>query len=399
MSEYASETVAVYAAVGSRLDHYDLDAASGDLTLRGSIGMPSRVQCAWPHSRLPILYVACADRAPGLDDPFFLVAAAIADDGSLSIQGEPTRLPGRPIHITADAAGEYLLTAYSKDPGLTVHELSESGAVGSEVPGTENLDTGVAPHHVLVEPSGRWAILTARGAKGYGGPKYRAGALKVLSYDGGKLAPLASVAPSQDDPLAGFNPRHSVVHPSLPLIYVSLEGQNKLAAFAHDGERVEPEPVWVRELLADREHLMPHQEAGAVHLHPSGHVVYVANRNIGTTDPDRPSWLSPDPVPEFPGGENSIAAFALDPESGEPTLLQRIDSGGLHPRTFAIDPSGRFLIDANMAPMRVRTGDEVRDVPANLTVFAIDPTGRLSPRRTVPVELGGEVMTWVGMVS
>ena len=46
----------------------------------------------------------------------------------------------------------------------------------------------------------------------------------------------------------------------------------------------------------------------------------------------------------FAGGENSLAVFALDPASGEPTLIQHVDTRGIHCRTFHIDPSGRMLV-------------------------------------------------------
>ena len=45
--------------------------------------------------------------------------------------------------------------------------------------------------------------------------------------------------------------------------------------------------------------------------------------------------------PVFGGGENSIVAYAIDPATGEPTLIQHVDPRSVHVRTFAIDPSGR----------------------------------------------------------
>ncbi|HEX3960442.1 MAG TPA: hypothetical protein VHZ03_28025 [Trebonia sp.] len=64
------------------------------------------------------------------------------------------------------------------------------------------------------------------------------------------------------------------------------------------------------EILA-RPHLVrPRQDGGTVHVHPSGKYVYVANRNDGYVGGHRgPSWITPDPVPVFPGGETNIAVF------------------------------------------------------------------------------------------
>jgi 6-phosphogluconolactonase len=64
--------------------------------------------------------------------------------------------------------------------------------------------------------------------------------------------------------------------------------------------------------------------AGPIHVHPSGRFVYVTNRG-----------------PSTKGGHDSsnsdIAVFAIDQRTGEPNLIQNIDSDGVHPRTFSID--------------------------------------------------------------
>jgi 6-phosphogluconolactonase (cycloisomerase 2 family) len=64
-------------------------------------------------------------------------------------------------------------------------------------------------------------------------------------------------------------------------------------------------------------------------LHPSGRFVYVGNRASATTDVQG--------TPVSIGGENTIAVFSINQETGEPTLIQTADTRGFHPRTFAID--------------------------------------------------------------
>jgi hypothetical protein len=100
----------------------------------------------------------------------------------------------------------------------------------------------------------------------------------------------------------------------------------------------------------------------------------------------------------FGGGENSLAVFALDPASGEPKLVQHVDTQGFHPRTFHIDPSGRLLVVAHIAGMQVRDGSNVRTVPANLSVFRIEGDGKLSYMRKYDVDVGNSFMWWMGLV-
>jgi hypothetical protein len=99
------------------------------------------------------------------------------------------------------------------------------------------------------------------------------------------------------------------------------------------------------------------------------------------------------------GGENTIAVFAIDQETGEPTLVQNVDTRGYHPRTFAIDPSGRLLIAANMTALPVRQGTELRTVPASLAVFRIGGDGLLEFVRRYDVPPGVGNPFWVAFLS
>ena len=77
--------------------------------------------------------------------------------------------------------------------------------------------------------------------------------------------------------------------------------------------------------------------------HPNGRFVYVANRASSTSPFEG--------KPVFQGGENTISVYAIDQSSGEPTMIQSIDSRGYHVRTFAVDASARLLVAATIAPI------------------------------------------------
>ena len=143
--------------------------------------------------------------------------------------------------------------------------------------------------------------------------------------------------------------------------------------------------------MIDTVHVNPRQLVGTLHVHPNGRYVYVANRAYGTTN------VGGKPV--FSGGENNLAVFAIDPRTGEPTLVQNIDTRGLYARTFAIDPSGRMLVIAHVLQLAVRDGSGFSSVPANLSVFRIGDDGKLSFVRKYDVDVGSEAMFWMGMVS
>ena len=158
-----------------------------------------------------------------------------------------------------------------------------------------------------------------------------------------------------------------------------------------NGDSVTQEPAFVKTTLSAKRDPKMHQTTSAIHVHPNGRFVYTANRADSTID------FGGKQV--FASGENSIAVFAINPDSGEPTLIQSIDPQTHHVRTFSIDPSGRLLISASIRDMWVRDGNEVRLAPAALSVFRIGADGKLELVRKYEVELNGKLQWWAEMVG
>ena len=81
-----------------------------------------------------------------------------------------------------------------------------------------------------------------------------------------------------------------------------------------------------------------------VQVHPSGKFLYGSNR-----------------------GHDSIAAYAIDAQTGKLTMVEIEPTQGKNPRNFAIDPTGAYLLAEN--------GDS-----NTIVVFRIDQgTGALAP--------------------
>jgi hypothetical protein len=95
------------------------------------------------------------------------------------------------------------------------------------------------------------------------------------------------------------------------------------------------------------------------------------------------------------GGENSIAVFSINPSTGEPTLIQHMDTRGLHPRTFALDPSSRVIVAANNMSLPTREGT---DIPASLSTYRLGSDGKLEFVRKYDVDLNDSQQFWAGIV-
>jgi 6-phosphogluconolactonase (cycloisomerase 2 family) len=242
---------------------------------------------------------------------------------------------------------------------------------------------------VRVTPSNRSAILVARGNDAEHDAEEDPGALRVFRLDDGRLTAAQVVAPKGG---LGFRPRHLDFHPAQPWAYVLLESQNELHVYAlHPDGTLASEPSFAVSTLADPASAERGQYAGAIHVHPGGTYVYVTNRNSEVEVVDG--------LQVSRGGENDIAVFAVDRETGEPVPLGHADGHSIHARTFSIHPDGGLLVAASVLPVAMRHESGVRTLPARLVVYRILADGRLEPARTYDVETGGDMQFWSGMVT
>jgi len=382
-----------YASVGPALTLYHLDVDKAALSRQGTVPLPANVQYAWPHPSGHFLYVASSSGGPGSAgakgaDHYLSALRVDPASGELKVHGPSAKLHARPIHMSLDRASAYALTAYNNPSGVSVHRISADGTVGDEVKQDAALDGGIYGHQIRVTPDNKGAILVTRGNAAAGSKPEDPGALKVYGFKDGQLTNRASTAPNGG---YGFGPRHLDFHPSLPLAYVSLETQNKLVVYRLANGTLEPQAAFTRETLAEPGKIRGRQAASTLHVHPNGRFVYVGNRASDTVEFEGRKV--------FPGGENSIAVYAIDPSTGEPTLIQHADVHGIHPRTFSLDPSGRMLVSAQIRPMLVRDGAGEKSVPANLTTFRVGDDGKLTFVNAYEVDTGDAMQFWSGMVA
>jgi len=383
-----------YQGVGDRLTQWDVDVDAAALTPRASVTLPSNIQYVWPHPSRKYLYVSTSDaasgNAPNPGKVHRLCVLNVDGTGANSMHGEPAVLPQRPIHNSIDAQGEYALTCYNNPSNLTVHRINSDGSVGPLVEQAAKLDYGIFAHQILSMPGNRAVIMVTRGNRPENNKAEDPGALKIYGFKGAQLSPLSNLPVGGNGGL-GYGPRHLDFHPSQPWVYVSVESQNELHMHRIDGDTLSPEPLFKKRSTVGTYDISFPQAAGAIHVHPNGRTVYLSNRANATVEFNGKRV--------FRGGENNIAVFSINPTTGEPTLIQNEDPQSFHIRTFSTDPSGKILVAGSIVDMNVRDGDNVRHVPAALTVFRVGDDGKLTFARKYDVELGGKFQWWTGFVN
>ncbi len=394
-----SGRTALYAAVGAELIQYDVDTQTGSLTRRRSVTAPAVIQEAWTHPSKRFLYVAWSTGGNGAPTPGAKnpadnrhgVSAYRIDpaSGALTVHGQPGALPSRPVYITTDTDGTHVIAAHNFPSSLTVLRILADGTVGEPVKQTGKLDFGIYGHQVRMDPSNQTVILVTRGNAPTATTPENPGAIKLFSYKNGVLANRQTVAPNGG---FGYQVRHLEFHTSGKWDFTTLERQNKLHVYRRSADgTLSDAPIFIKDTVADPSKAR-NQAASSIHSHPNGRFLYVANRAGGTVEFQGKRVSA--------GGENSIAVFSINQETGEPTLIQSEDTRGFSPRTFALDESGSILAVANQSPGLVREGSQVKTIPARLTLFRIRSDGKLEFTHQYDIETGeGRSLFWVGIVS
>jgi 6-phosphogluconolactonase len=392
-----SQQVVVYAGIANSLRVYDLDTKTGDLQVRQTVAdLKGDVQYVAVHPTRKWLYVSCTETAP----PKVSTIYAFSIDettGSLTLLGAPYTPPlSRAIHISVDNTGHYLLLAHNVTESVSALSLNADGTLGEPVKQPEETHhLGFLVHQIRIDPSNKWVIVPVRGddekvtiaGKDKKVEPEKFGHIVVFEFDDGVLAKRRTI----DFPTL-LGPRHIDFHPSKPLIYVSMERGNRILTYKHESGILTE--LFSTTTLQDPSLKFPAQRAGPIQVHPNGKWVYVANRNTQSCPPGTPCDK---PVA---AGENDIAVFSLDLATGEPTLIENVDTHGFEARTMTIDPTLHFLIVANQKEFSGRDRrDPEKTLKAgpNLSVYRIGDDGRLSHVRTNDVA-GGEIW-WVGAVA
>ena len=374
---------AVYASVDARLYRIRRDGNTLTRDPRPLV-LPAQVQEAWPHPSGRYFYVASSDErtSTGPVRHHYLNAFQVDSSGGLRPFGGAVQLAHRPIYITVDHSGEYLISAYSGPSGISVHRLNTDGSIGDEIEQETSLDAGFYAHGVRVMPT--------RGNEPVSGMRTEdPGALYIYRLENGQLTNEQLVAPNQG---LAYRARHADFHPSGRWVYVDLEAQNLLHTYSiRANDTLSEEPVFVSTTLASPSTSRGGQTTSSIRVHPTtGSTVYVANRGRGT------EVFQGERVAN--GAENTIAVFSIDPRTGEPTLIQTIDTHSIAVRTMALPHDGRMLIAANTSPGRIRTQGRLETVPAALTLYDIEDDGRLTFKSKLDIDTRGEMMFWCGVV-
>ena len=244
------------------------------------------------------------------------------------------------VHMAIDASGKFMIVANYATGTVAVLPVRADGSLGDYLqlaelqgaPGPHRVEqTSSHPHDIVFDPSGSFVAVPDKGLD----------RVFVFRFDqpSGKLTPTeqGSVVAR-----AGSAPRHIVFHPKLPYAWVINELNSSVTTYHFDAAHGALKPVQILPSLPPD--FTGNSTGAEILVSASGRFVYCSNR-----------------------GHDSVAAFAVDPQSGLLKSAGWTPTQGKNPRFIGLDPTQRFLCATN------EQGD-------NVVTFRVDAaTGRLTP--------------------
>src|SRR5208337_558706 len=163
----------------------------------------------------------------------------------------------------------------------------------------------------------------------------------LFRFGSGCLSPTAQ---GVVDVAAGAGPRHAVIHPSLPALYVNNELDSTVTLFDWDALSGRAAERQVITTLSNG--FTGRNTTAEIAASSCGRYLYVSNR-----------------------GQDSIVQFLISPGSGLLTYAGHYPTGGSQPRFFAIGPDRRHLYAAN------QDSDTITVFHINQSSGSLIPTG------------------------
>ncbi len=299
------------------IEAFRFDPATGALTSLGraaGIAHPSFLAIA-PNHRFLYAISEGRDAAGSSVSAFAIDAAA----GRLALVNTQPAGGAGPCYVEVDASGKNALIANYNSGSAAVFPVGANGALGPVSAFVQDRGSSVNPerqkgphaHCIVTDPGNRFAFVCDLGLD----------KVMIFRFDAAR-GTLAAGEPAFAAVQPGSGPRHIAFHPNGRWAYVINEMGSTVTAYGYDAARGTLGEIQTESTLPKG--FSGRNTDAEVAVHPSGRYVYGSNR-----------------------GDDSIAVFACDPETGRLTFVERVATGGRTPRQFEIDPTGAWLLAAN----------------------------------------------------
>jgi 6-phosphogluconolactonase len=240
------------------------------------------------------------------------------DNGSLTFLNKQPSGGGAPCYVSVDATGQAVFVGNYSGGSLAMLPVKEDGSLGAPQTAIQHRGSSVnearqeSPHvHcTYVSPDNKRLFVADLGTDTVTG----------YAFDEDEVM-LDSTATSMFKAAPGAGPRHLTFHPDGTFAYLVNELNGTVDAFRYEDKALNH----IQNISTLPEGYKGSVAAADIHVSPDGNFLYASNRE----------------------DLNNIVIYEIDQKEGTLTNVGQHTSGGVHPRNFMIDPTGRYLLVAN----------------------------------------------------
>lgn len=243
-----------------------------------------------------------------------------ADKKTLTFLNQQKTGGENPVYVNVDKTGKWLVNATYNQATISVFPILENGKIDSiaqHLKFTEG--SGVDPkrqekahtHSMVFSPDSKTVLFADLGAD------------KILQYpfDPTQKKPLIDSQSTFINTKPGSGPRHITFSKDGKLVYSIEELSGMISVYDFFENKLKE----IQRIATHPDRIKEGFESSDVHISPDGKFLYATNR----------------------GNENNIAILKVLSD-GKLESIGYQKTGGKHPRTFAIDETGNFIIVTNV---------------------------------------------------
>jgi 6-phosphogluconolactonase len=224
-----------------------------------------------------------------------------------------------PVYVTVHKNGKWLVNGNYTEGSISVYPIAENGNINPMVQNFQFMEGSVNQerqnrshiHSAVFSPNFDYVFF----------PDLGADKIRCYKFENEKKEPLTIAKSPFTKTTLGSGPRHFTFHPNQKFAYCIEELTGTVTVYKYAKGQLDS----IQRINAHFDKYKTNFVSADIHISPDGRYLYASNR----------------------GDENNIAIFAIK-KDGKLKTIGYQSTLGEHPRIFAIDKTGKFLIAANL---------------------------------------------------
>lgn len=309
-----SRTTRERKAHGDGISVYKVDTATGDLTLVQLVRDLINPSFLALSKSGEYLYTVHGDKS---DISAFKVDKLT---GKLTFLNQQSTQGKNPVHLAIDPSGKYIVVSNHIGGSLAVLPLTSDGMLQPVTqlvplkgePGPHRIEqTQPKPHFNPFDPTGKYVVVPDKGTD----------RIDTFRFEKGSLQSTKETFVMSRE---GSGPRHLAFHPGGKFVYVVNEIDSTVTTYLFNPKNGTMEPLQILSTLSDL--YTGNNRAAEIVIDAKGSMIYASNR-----------------------GDDSIAAFKIDPTNGHLRFISTTKALGKMPRFITLSPDENYIYALNEA--------------------------------------------------